>query len=582
MKKTSIVIMVAVLISATKLMAQSIQEGVNHLYAERNQSAKAVFDKLIAANPNNLDAIYWLGQTYIALDDVKSARDLYDKTLTTNGNAPLILVGRGQVDLIDNKTNEARQRFETALTVSRGKKGDDPNVLNAIGRANIDNKAKSGDLAYAIEKLKAAADRDPKNADIFLNLGDAYRKSHDGGNSVTNYDKAIALNPNFARAEYRKARIYETQKNWEVYLEDLNKAITMDPKFAPAYYELYYYNLYNQKFDVADDFAKKYIANTDADVQTDYLRAQTLWAKKDYDGAIGILKNIISKAGDKTKPQTYKILAYSYVGKGDTASAKEYIDQYFAKATEEDIVAQDYILKGQIYGAITHDDNIVLESIQKALSLDTVYNSKWDLLQNNFNAAKEKGNRPLQAALGLLMYQTRKIPYHYDLFSSGLAYYQSGNYQKADSVFKMYNANYSDSIYGWFWWGRTNIALDTTLSVEPYLSNMIQGFKKSLDIASTAKDRYKTQGVQSSQFLAGIYNNTKKNRDSAIYFVQKGLEFDAANPSLTRFLEILQKAPKSNSRPANGGGSKPASGGGKPTSFIKQDADDRKAWVAKK
>ena len=190
MKKTSIAIMVAGFISITQLMAQSIQEGINHLYADRNQSAKAVFDKLIAANPNNLDAVYWLGQTYIALKDVPSARQLYDKMLTTNGNAPMILVGRGQVDLIDNKTNEARQRFETALTVSRGKKGDDPNVLNAIGRANIDNKAKSGDITYAIEKLKAAADRDPKNADIFLNLGDAYRKAHDGGNSVINYDKA--------------------------------------------------------------------------------------------------------------------------------------------------------------------------------------------------------------------------------------------------------------------------------------------------------------------------------------------------------------------------------------------------------
>ena len=570
MKKTSVAMMVAVLISASQLMAQSIQDGINHLYAERNQSAKGVFDKLIAANPNNLDAIYWLGQTYIAMDDLKSARDLYDKTLTTNGNAPLILVGRGQVDLIDNKTNEARQRFETALTVSRGKKGDDANVLNAIGRANVDKKAKTGDLAYAIEKLKAAGDRDPKNADIFLNLGDAYRKTHDGGNAVMNYDKAIALNPAFARAEYRKAKIYETQRNWEVYIEDLNKAIAMDPKFAPAYYELYYYNLYGQKFDAADDFAKKYIANTDADAQTDYLRAQTLWAKKDFDGAIGILKNIVSKTGDKTNPRTYKLLAYSYSDKGDTASAKEYIDQFFAKSPEEEIDAQAYILKGQIYGTLTKDDNIVLQSIEKAMSLDTVYNSKWDLLQSNYDAAKAKGNKSLQAALGLLMFKTRKVPYQYDLFNAGLSYYQVGNYQKADSVFKMYNTSYTDSIYGWFWLGRANLALDTTLSVEPYLSNMIMGFKKTLDIASTAKDRYKTYGLQSSQFLAGIYNNTKKDRDSAIYFVQKGLEFDPSNPSLNNFLQVLQKKPAGKSTPAK------TNPGGKPSAIIKEGGSGKK------
>ncbi len=324
MKKNSIALLAAI-ICVAPLMAQTIQDGINNLYAEKNQSAKGVFDKLIVANPNNLDAIYWMGQTYIAMNDVKSARDLYDKTLSTNGNAPMIIVGRGHVDLLDNKTNEARQRFEAALTASKSKKGDDPNVLNAIGRANV--YAKAGDVAYAIDKLKIATDRDPKNPDITLNLGDAYRKTHDGGLAVTNYDKAIAINPNFARAEFRKAKIYETQKNWEVYLDDLNKSITMDPKFAPSYYELYYYNLYRQKYTEADDYAKKYIANTDADVQTDYLRAQTLWAKKDYDQAIGILKNIIAKAGDKTMPRNYKLLAYSYADKGKSANLKKPIIQ---------------------------------------------------------------------------------------------------------------------------------------------------------------------------------------------------------------------------------------------------------------
>jgi predicted Zn-dependent protease len=577
MKKTSISLMVAGFISITNLMAQTIQEGINHLYADRDQSAKSVFDKLIAANPNNLDAIYWLGQTYLEMNDTKSAGDVYDKALTTNGNAPLILVGRGQVDLMDNKTNEAKQRFEAAITASKGKKGDDPNVLNAIGRANIN--AKAGDIAYAIEKLKIAADRDPKNPDIFLNLGDAYRKTHDGGLAVTNYDKAIAASPTFARAEFRKAKIYETQKNWEIFVDNLNKTISMDPKFAPAYYDLYYYNLYRAKYDEADGFAKKYIENSDADVQTNYLRAQSLWAKKDYDGSIAILKDIIAKAGDKTKAKTYKLLAYDYADKGDTASAKDPIDQYFAKATEEEIIAQDWITKGAIYGAITKDDNIVLQSIEKALSLDTVYNSRWGLLQESFDAAKAKNNKSLQAALGLLMYKTRKIPYHFDLFSSGLSYYQAGAYTKADSVFNMYNTNYPDSIYGWFWWGRTNIALDTTLSVEPYLSNMVTGFRKSLDIGSTNKERFKTQGIQSSQFLAGIYNNTKKDRDSAIYFVQRGLEFDPANATLSNLLQLLQKKPAA--APAKSS-NKSNSGGSKPSAAIKQEADKKSATAAKK
>ena len=177
MTKITIIVLIAGLLGIPKVKAQSIQDGINHLYAERNKSAKETFEKLVATNPNNLDAVYWLGQTYIEMEDVKSARDLYSKTLQANGNAPLIMAGMGHVNLIDGKKDDARQMFETAINLSTGKKGADVSILNAIGRANVD--AKEGDVAYALDKLKMAAQKDPKNADVFLNLGDAYRKAHE-------------------------------------------------------------------------------------------------------------------------------------------------------------------------------------------------------------------------------------------------------------------------------------------------------------------------------------------------------------------------------------------------------------------
>ena len=118
-----------------RYMAQSIQDGVKDLYAERYKSAKGIFEKLVAANPNNIDAIYWLGQTHIGMDDIAGAKAVYDKALLASANAPLVLVGMGHVELHENKISEARQRFETAITMTRGKKGDDPVILNAVGRA---------------------------------------------------------------------------------------------------------------------------------------------------------------------------------------------------------------------------------------------------------------------------------------------------------------------------------------------------------------------------------------------------------------------------------------------------------------
>jgi len=558
MLKITIPVLMAGLLGIAKLKAQSIPEGINHLYAERNKSAKETFDKLVATNPNNLEAVYWLGQTYVAMEDVKSARDLYSKTLQANGNAPLLLAGMGHVNLIDGKKDEARQMFETAINLSTGKKGADVSVLNAIGHANVD--AKEGDVAYAIDKLKIAAQKDPKNADVFLNLGDAYRKAHEGGQAVTNYDMAASANPAMARATYRKAMVYYTQKNWELVTDLLKKATTIDPKFAPAYYELYYYYLGKLDFNTAQDYANKYIANTDQDPQNDYLVASTCLVKKDYDCAINTAKGIISKVGEQTKPRTYKVLAYAYVGKGDTASAKEYIDQYFAKGKEEDLVPQDYVLRGQIYGG--SDPNIVYESYAKAASMDSVYDSKMKMIQEGIDLAKGKNNKIMEGKLRMLQSVNRKTPNCGDAFFSGLAFYQGVDYKTADSLFKVYIGCAPDSLYGYYYDARANLALDTTLSVEPYLTSMVNGFTKTLDLAVSNKDKFKNQAVASSQFLAAIYNNTKKNRDSAIYFLQKGLEFDPANATLTDFLKELQK-------PAG----KPAKGTpGKPTGSTKPNA----------
>ena len=290
MKKITITFLAAGLLLVSGLKAQTIQEGMNHLYADRFKSAIGVFEKLLATNPNNIEATYWLGQTYFDMDDNIKARQLYEKALATNGSAPLILVGLGHADLHDNKTSDARQKFEAAITAAtNGKKGTDGGVLTAIGRANVD--AKAGDPAYAVQKLQMAADKGEKNTETLLQLGNAFRKANPGqggGQAFETYKKALQLNPSFAVANLRLAALFESQKNWELVLQYLNDAIKSDTKFAPAYYELFYYYFYRAKFPEAEGQLTNYIANSDAEPQHEYLFAQLCWAKKDFDCAISL------------------------------------------------------------------------------------------------------------------------------------------------------------------------------------------------------------------------------------------------------------------------------------------------------
>src|SRR5688572_13380821 len=305
MKKTLMIVAAGFLLIAG-VKAQTIQEGVNHLNADRFKSAIGVFEKLIAANPNNIEAIYWLGQTYLDTDENDKARQLYDKALTTSANAPLLLVGRGHLDLHDKKPNDAKQKFETALTMSRGKKGDDPAVLTAIGRAVVD--VRDGDLAYAISKLETSVQRDDKNPDTYIQLGNAYRKARPGeggGQAYTNYKKALEVNPNYVVSYIRLAKLFESQRNWELVLQNLNESIAKDPNFTLGYYELFYYNFFRKRFPEAEDFLKKYIASKGAenDIQDQFLYAQLCWARSDFNCAITKGESVVTAMGASTKPK---------------------------------------------------------------------------------------------------------------------------------------------------------------------------------------------------------------------------------------------------------------------------------------
>ena len=534
--KKSIVLFFAAFLSVS-VFAQNVEEGVNHLYSERYQSAKAVFDKMLASNPNNIEANYWLGQTFIKMKDTAAAAAQYQKLLAANGNAPLALVGAGQIDLIQGRTAEAKQRFEAAIAASKGRKGNDPNILTAVGRANID--AKGGDIAYAIQKLEEAAKIAPNNAEVFLTLGNAYRKiPGSGSQAATNYLQAGGKNTSMAMPWYRLAKLYSTQQNWDVVVENLNKALAADPKFAPAYMDLYYYYLlYPKDFAKAEEYAAKFIANADPSVENDYIKAQTAFVQKKYDEAISTAQNIVAQAGDKANPRVYRLLGYSFVAKGDSATACQNVSQFFAKADPDDVIGADYILQADACGS--SDPSIVKESYLKAAQMDSVLANQVKVLNEGIERFKTSGNKLFEAELRSLSYQLRGDKAQpAELFYIGVPYYQASQFERADSVFKEYIKVFPDSIYGHLWSARSLARIDTTME----MGTAVPSYEKLLEVASTDKDRFKAQGVEAAGYLAGYHNNIKKDRDTAVLYLKRALEFDPTNAAIQKNIDILSKA----------------------------------------
>lgn len=542
--------------------AQNVASGINDYYAERYQSAKSTFEKLIAANPNDIQATYWLGQTYLGLDDVAGAKTVYEKGLATSANAPLLLAGIGEVELLQNKTNEARQHFETAITMSSSKKGNDPEILNAVGRAIADvytDKDKKGDINFAVQKLEEASNAKVKDntllADIFINLGDAYRDARpgeNGGLAFSSYQKAIEANSNMALAYYKLARIFNSQHNWELYEKYLNDAISKDPRFAPAYYDLAYFKMGKGDLPAAEEFAKKYAQAADPDPQNDYLRVSLLYAQKKYDDAIAGANAIISKLGDKTKARVYKLLAYSYFDKGDSLKAKQYVDEYFAKAKPEEVIAMDYKLKSDIYLKLPGQEELAYAAIQEGIKADTVLDNKIQVLKDaaeefrKRSAALPAGNDSLKALLrakeGDILSTLLQVKPNFtinEMFDAGRAYYFGQEYAKSRDVFLKFQEKYPEEVYGYEWALNDSKLLDTA-RVD---SIAVPDAQKLLAFAEKDTTKFKKQYISATSFLAIYYANKAGDKEKAIEYLKKWQAADPVNrEGIQKNIDILSRA----------------------------------------
>jgi tetratricopeptide (TPR) repeat protein len=552
MKRSFILLVAAVVTGGSALFAQSVEQGRKFFYYERWKSAQENFEKVLAANPNNIDAVYWLGQTLLAQKDSAGAKNLYQKLLTQNGNAPLVLAGMGQVELMEGKTNDARQRFETAINMTKGK---DIEVLNAVGRANVG--ARQGDANYAVEKLNlATAIKNFKDPETYILMGDAYRKLVDGGNAVQSYNKAFVLDSKLAEAKYKVGKVYLTQGNKDYFLPAFEEAVAIDPAYKPAYFELFYY-WYYRDVNKAAPYLDKYIANADQGPEMEYLKTDFLFASGKPAEAKTKAEALIAQYGDKVNPRMYRLVAYAADTLQDANTAKKAMTTFFSKATpEEPVRAFDYEELAKINGKIPGAEAEVFENLKKAVELDTLVENKIKYINKAAELAKAKGDRVQQTNWLGEAYKLKANPTQTDLYNYAYAAYQAKNYPVADSLFcGVYQSKYPDQIYGYLWCARAKKAMDDSTNSQGLA---VEAYKTLADKARQLDSvKFKSQVIESYYYLIPYYNDIKKDRETALMYATKFAEFDPANTEAIRIKGILEKAA---TRPASPG-TKPKTGG---------------------
>ena len=544
MKKTKTgILFVAAMFFANLIFAQSIDEGKSFMYYERYKSAKDVFQKLLTANPSNEEAAYWLGQAYIAPDDrtekdLADAKALYQSKLTANPNSPLLIVGMGHIELIEGKKQDARNRFETAISLSQGKSIP---VLNAIGFANGNPDSKNGDAVYAIEKLKqATAVKKFNDPDVYANLGDAYRKFADGSNAIQAYAMALTLNPKYARAVYRTGKVYQTQgaSQESIYMKYFDDALAMDSKYAPAYYNLFNY-YYETNVPKASEYLDKWLANSDDDPKACFYKASLKYAQGLFNDAITKADECITAGGSTPYPNLFGLKAYSYNRLKDSTNAKAMFEEYFRRQAPEKIGGGDYSTYATVLLKFVGNEAKAGELIEKAVLLDSIVSNKVSFLKSIALVYDNQKNYLEAAKWYSRILDVKKEYTKTDLYNAGYGYFRANAFDSSIRIFNKYTDKFPDDIFGYYMIGKANAGIDST----GVLSLAVPSYMKAVQIGEAApdKEKVKNQLIGAYKYFIEYYYNVKKRQDSALIYVDKAIALDSTDTQLITNREFISK-----------------------------------------
>lgn len=542
MTKIKLGIVAAILLMSNLVFAQTWQEGRKLISYQRNQSAVSTLEKVVAANPGSAEAQYWLGQAYIKSGQLEKAKEVYRKILVGDlGSNPLLLVGMGHVELLEGKKTDARSRFETAISLSKGK---DVAVLNAIGRANTD---KNGDVDYAIEKLNQATTvKGFKEPDVYVNMGDAYRKKNDGGGAVSSYQKALTIDPRYAEASYKIGKVYYTQgkDQEEVFSRYFNEAIASDPNFAPAYYDFYVYFFFRDVNKARNYFAQ-YKPLADKGAALDYEEASLSFASGDFKDAVAKSTELLNKYGNDADARLYRLRGYSNWKLGDSATAIKDFETFFSKAKEEEIVPDNWMVAAELAAKFPERQANFERYINAAIASDTTAKGKTDLAKKAVDIFKKAGNQPKAAEWAIRVLEVSPAASKVDLYNAGVENLKADLPLRADSLFDKYKERYPNETYGYYWSFRALSVVDSTM--EQGLA--IEDATKFVEIAELNKANNKSTLMTAYGYLAGYQANIKKDFAAAIGYLNKILEIDPTNPDAIKNKEILQKALSKGKKP---------------------------------
>lgn len=555
--------------SLSALFAQTIQDGLSNLNADRTNQAKEIFTKLAQTTPTP-ENLYYLGYFYLRTNQLNEAQQTFEKGAALDEKDYLNQVGLGTIALSKGDKVKAQELFALAEKKTKAKNTD---VLVRMAEAYVLFKDKNNDPAEAIRLVDAALKRDKNLADAYIVKGDALKMKLEGGPAVTAYEYALSVKPNYALAYNRIAEMFFASKAYETARENFNKAIESDPEFAPAYRDLAELFFLARQYKNAAENYDKYVQKSGTTDPESVLRAaQFAFTNDDFAKSLSLLESIKGKLNN---PITLRMYGWSYFKTNELEKAISNL-QEFIKTAPDKVIPDDYRYLGRALNKLSttgNYDSTGLAYILKAAETDT---SKADAANDYKEIAKiyfedkkydkasvnyQKGIQMDTTAKGLttdlynfgianFMTAAGRVIQPGQADSAAVAESKKALYMRSDSIFATLSAKIPDWPISYYW------RASSLYNAYPRDENIEKGislphFEKFVELAEKASDTPKSYLRTAYNYLAFYYQTKGADTEKAKGYWNKVLSVDPENKAAKEALGLITPATTTPTAPVN-------------------------------
>jgi protein O-GlcNAc transferase len=203
-----------------------VEEALEHHRHGRLAQAQDCYRRVLEEQPENVDALHFLGVIAYQRGEHEEAERLIGRALSLNGaNAPA-QNNLGNVLRERGRAQEAIEAYRRALALA-------PDYvdahLNLAGALVSERRLEEAEAAY--RRLLVVK---PDAVEGLINLGNVLREQDRADESIASYRDAIRLRPDVATAHYNLGCYLRDRNRPDEAIESLQRAVALEPGMAEA------------------------------------------------------------------------------------------------------------------------------------------------------------------------------------------------------------------------------------------------------------------------------------------------------------------------------------------------------------